>query len=50
MDKNEEIIDEILKKIPRPSYNELPSLYEDLDQMARKIGSISLTSLFHQLS
>ncbi len=44
MDTNKEIIDEILKKIPRPNYSELPSLYDTLDQMAREIGSILIQS------
>ena len=44
MDTNEKIISEILKKIPRPNYSELPSLYEDLDYMARRIGNILMRS------
>jgi len=44
MVENEEVIDGILKKIPRPNYNELPLLYNKLDQMARRIGSILMRS------
>jgi len=38
------IIDEILKKIPKPNYRELPSLYNDLDEMTRRIGIILIES------
>jgi hypothetical protein len=34
------VTDEILRKIPRPNYSELPQLYESLDNIARRIGSI----------
>jgi hypothetical protein len=34
------VTDEIIRKIPRPNYRELPQLYESLDNMARRIGSI----------
>jgi len=43
-DEKEKIIDEILKKIPRPNYSELPSLYEDLNQMAKRIGRVLVES------
>lgn len=38
------VIDEILKKIPRPNYNELPELYKKLDQEAMEIGKILMES------
>ena len=38
------MIDEILKKVPRPNYSELPLLYEELDQMTKKIGDIVMQS------
>jgi len=41
---NKKIIDEILKKIPRPNYSELPSLYRDLDQMAKRVGNVLIHS------
>lgn len=34
------VTDEIIRKIPRPNYSELPQLYESLDNMARRIGNI----------
>jgi hypothetical protein len=44
MDVSEKIINEILKRIPRPNYSELPSLYEDLDRMAERIGIVLIRS------
>lgn len=38
------IVQEIIKKIPKPNYHELPELYEELDSMAEKIGSILVES------
>jgi hypothetical protein len=38
------VIDEILKKIPRPNYSELPELYEELDKEAKEIGRILMES------
>ncbi len=40
----EDVIEEILKKIPKLSSHELPSLYEELDKMTRRIGEIITTS------
>ena len=40
----EEVINEILRKIPRPNYSELPALYEDLDRMTRRIGRVLIES------
>ena len=39
-----DIIDEILKKIPRPNYSEFPELYKELDQMTKEIGRILIMS------
>jgi len=44
MDEKEKVIDEILRKIPRPNYSEMPSLYEELDRMGREIGRILVNS------
>ena len=41
----EDIVGEILRKIPRPNYSELPSLYEDLDSLTRRIGEILMRSV-----
>jgi vacuolar-type H+-ATPase subunit F/Vma7 len=38
------IIELILRRIPRPNYGELPNLYEELDNMARRIGIILISS------
>ena len=38
------VIDEILRKIPRPNYSELPELYEELDREAKEIGRILMES------
>ena len=43
-EKDEKIVDEILKKIPRPNYSELPLLYDELDRMTKKIGKILIQS------
>jgi len=42
----DEIVEEILRRIPRPNYSELPSLYEDLDELTRKIGHILINSKY----
>jgi len=34
------IVDEILKKIPKPNFNEIPTLYTDLDNMSKEIVQI----------
>jgi len=39
-----EIIENILRKIPRPNYSEFPDLYEELDNMTRRIGAILISS------
>ena len=41
---NKEVINEILRKIPRPNYSELPLLYEDLDNMTMRVGNILIKS------
>jgi hypothetical protein len=47
----DEIVDEILRKIPRPNYSELPELYEELDRMTKEIGRILMESkLFDKAS
>lgn len=49
MDKSrEDVVNNILKKIPRPNYSELPSLYEDLDLMTRRIGEILVRSVLFE--
>ena len=40
MDAYERLVGEILRKIPRPNYSELPALYEEIDQMTKEIGKI----------
>jgi hypothetical protein len=42
--KTLEVIESILKKIPRPNYSEFPDLYEELDNMTREIGIILINS------
>jgi len=44
----ENVIEGILKKIPRPNRDELPTLYEDLDEMVRKIGLILINSRLYE--
>ncbi|MCG2867723.1 MAG: hypothetical protein L7H08_09370 [Vulcanisaeta sp.] len=39
-----DIIEFILRRIPRPNYGELPDLYEELDSMTRRIGTILIGS------
>lgn len=44
MDAHERLVDEILRKIPRPNYSELPLLYKEIDQMAEMIGKMLIQS------
>jgi len=46
---SEEILGEILRKIPRPNYSEMPSLYHELDQMAVAAGKILMESGLFEL-
>lgn len=39
-----DLIEELLKKIPKPSYEEMSELYDELDQMSRKIFEILIES------
>lgn len=40
-------VEELLKKIPRPVFDELPQLYNELDEMARKVAEILSKSRFY---
>lgn len=42
------LVEEILTKIPRPNYDEIPLLYIDLDNMAKKIGLILTSSELYE--
>ncbi|MGC9106709.1 MAG: hypothetical protein ACP5IE_00750, partial [Infirmifilum sp.] len=35
--KHMDVIEDILRKIPRPNYSEMPQLYEEIDNMTRAI-------------
>jgi len=37
-------VEEFLKKIPRPSVEDIPELYRELDEMTRRIAEILTTS------
>lgn len=43
-------IEDLLRRIPKPSYDELPGLYNELDEMARKISDILTKSRFYDRS
>jgi len=42
--KPKDLINNIISKIPRPNYVEIPQLYEELDSMAQRIGEILVSS------
>lgn len=42
--ENEDLIEEILNKIPRPYYDELWALYNKLDNMTRRVGRVLVNS------
>jgi len=42
--ESKDLIDNIITKIPRPNYVEIPQLYEKIDSMAQKIGEILVSS------
>ena len=44
MDGGEDVLEEILKKIPRPNYAELRPMYDELDDMARRAGRALMRS------
>lgn len=46
----QKVIEEILAKIPRPNYEEIPDLYLDLDRMAMRIGLILTSSELYEKS
>lgn len=39
-----ELVKDILKKIPRPNYAEMPLLYQELDEMTQRIGEVLISS------
>jgi len=41
---DERIVKEILSKIPRPNYEEIPALYIELDDMTKRIAKVLLSS------
>ncbi len=42
------LVEDILARIPRPNKEELPHLYSDLDDMARRIGGILVESRLYE--
>lgn len=48
MDSDNRVVEEILAKIPRPNYEEIPALYIDLDNMTRRIGLILIGSNLYE--
>lgn len=48
MSEQRKLVEEILSKIPRPNYDEIPDLYIELDSMSKRIGLILTSSEFYE--